>query len=244
MRKLRKFTIEVDDRDNKGTVDDRRVWFRMETHDAEKPWQDRPAGIHHVSFLFIGDEWRGMFEKFSYCAADIAHRVDTFGELWTFYDLNVPQNDLGKMVIPYLRITVPLPVRDMIKERIENAIAEWELPHAGVKDRTPIQIDLSPELAGWAESYGRGSGVVELADTTDTATRDALGSFAGSESFDRCWEVITNMARNTTHAKTDVAIVKVWLESGGRSFGWVAGGMHGGLINHGSDDAPEWSVHT
>jgi len=236
MHKLKDFRIEIDRRtDSEGAGGDLRVWMRwgLKNEDAPLPW---------MSFLMLGEEWRDLFEARLSEFTDGYHKLSIFDESWTFYNLEVPREDVGTMPIRYVRICMPHPVRRMIAERIAGAIARYDSLERS--DKWPAVLDLTPELEEWSEHYGRGKGSIDLQASTET--RDALGRYSGEESFDRCMETVNGLALATTNSITDKApvslLVRDW--SGKAEFSFSAGRLHGGIINHGTEEAPEWSVHT
>ena len=59
---------------------------------------DEPS-FHYITFYFEGDEFRGFCQQYNGTWPDIAHRVDTWGDMVTFYDIDVPRATSGTMAV-------------------------------------------------------------------------------------------------------------------------------------------------
>lgn len=240
MHKLKEFYITVDRREENDAYTDLRVWLKATVRD------EHSRGMKFISFLLIDDEWEQLFTlggDFS----DISHKLSTFGESWTFYDLPFPSEDCGRMEVPYVRIIVPKDVRAFIRQEIHEAIAEYDAKVEGLErpdwNIKSVKLDYTGNLAVWSENYGQGKGTVKVQAYDEVrALLDQLYE-SKDPSFVRSWDTILNLARNTTHKREDVGFVHVHRESE-TVFLWSAGGLHGGLVNHGTDDDPDWSTHT
>lgn len=236
MEQLEKLTIEVSRcQDSYGAPYTRpKVWIRGEL-------KEHGGGVNYISFLLIGDEWFELFQHGG-TFSDGYNLLRTFGESWTFYRLDqVPRESSGAMSVPFTRITMPRDIRTRIADDIKDELIAFDAQAPNkYGDKDALTIDYSGKLEEWSTEHGQGKGSIEI--DADSETRDKLGSLAGEETFDRCWTTIENLAKNTTHKRSDVGVIQVYRDHGG--FFWRAGGLHGGLINHGSDSEPDWSVHT
>jgi hypothetical protein len=237
MKDLRKFEIEIDRRQEyKGSetlYSDLRIWLRM---DAD---EDAPV-LCWIRFLLLGDDGLDLFAGRSGALSDGYHQLIPFSELWTFYDTDRLFNGdvAGEGLIPYRRVTVPAPVQKFILDDIEAGIARYD---AQGDKREKITLDYSERLAAWSDEYGQGKGSITIEGHLSAVA--AIGQLGGEATFDRSWNSIERLALAETHSTSDCAPIKIFRESP-TAFLWTAGRMHGGLINHGSEDAPEWSVHT
>jgi hypothetical protein len=237
MHKLKDFRIEIDRRtDSEGAGGDLRVWMRWEL-------REETEGIRWGSFLMLGEEWRDLFEMHRSEFSDGMHHLHTFDESWMFYDLDVPREDTGVMPLRFTRLSVPHEARRQITARIEAAIDRYDSDERS-DTKWPISLDFTEDLAEWSRDYGRGKGSIEI--IADAGTRDALGTWRGDPTFDRCWESIEAIALATTNSIYDKAPIRIHARdwSGRLEFAWSAGRLHGGIIDHGSDESPDWSVHT
>jgi hypothetical protein len=236
MKDLQKMTIEVDRRvEYKGEetiYSDLRIWIRMEAPEGS-------PGLRWISFLMIGDEGLSLFAGRSGALSDGYHQLIPFGELWTFYDTNrlLEGESAGSAEVPYRRVTVPRRVQRIILDDIRDAIDRYDdLDHDG---RHPVRLDYSDKLAKWGEHYGQGKGEVVI-----EGPEKEIEALKGEKTFDRSWNAIDAIARNTTYSKNEKGTIKIYRESPTAFFWSVPGSLHGGLINHGNEDAPDWSVHT
>lgn len=258
---LTKLEITVDRRRVDRDFTDLRVWFRAtvrpetaaqclrcgaprdESHTAFCYGPD-PSGLGHVSFLFLAEEWRAACEDggdFS----DVAHRLRAWGEDWVFFDLPDFRGAGGVAACRWARVKLPRDVRARLVADVAAAVERYDAQPVGeYGDKPEIRLDYTADLESWESEFGQGTGRVELHPNTNAATRDMIGALCteASESWVRSWDTIQRLARNTTHRRADVGIVAIYRESD-RALMWTAGGMHGGIINHGAD-APDWSVHT
>ena len=232
MKDITKMTITIDRRqvDIGGEYTDLRVWLRMEAP------EDAP-GLRWCSFLLLGDQGPDLFAGRAYALSDGYHHLQCFGELWTFCDLDRLMQDgaAGEASVPYRRVTVPIPVQRMILADIKESVLAYD---AQGDKREEIRLDYSDRLARWSDYYGRGKGEVVV-----DGPESEIVALKGEKTFDRSWDNIERIALNTTHCKSDKGLIKVYRESP-TAFIWTAGSLHGGLINHGDESAPDWSVHT
>jgi hypothetical protein len=106
-------------------------------------------------------------------------------------------------------------------------------------------LDLTHHLERWSRLYGQGKGEVRLVMTDDC--RAMFDAALDKGNFRAMLERITAIARNQTYSARDVVELPIYKDSyraDDPAFTWRAGGMFGGLINHGRDGAYNWSIHT
>jgi hypothetical protein len=237
MKDLTKMTIEIDRRQEfKGSetiYSDLRVWLRMEA-------PEEAPGLRWISFLLLNKEGTDLFAGRSGVLADGYHHLIPSGELWTFFDADKLMQDGAAGVAPihYRRVTVPLPVQRIILGDIEKAIEEYDAQEG---DRKSIWLNYSDRVSYWSDEHGQGKGNITIEGHLSAVA--AIGQLGGEATFDRSWGVIERLALATTHSTSDCAPIQIFRESP-TAFLWTAGTMHGGLINHGTESAPDWSVHT
>jgi hypothetical protein len=243
MNSLKKFRLKINRRfeDYSKLDSPLRVFLEWEATDQSAP------GLRWQSFLLLDGECLELFRGEKTEFRDIVHNLHVFDESWTFYDLPCPSAARGEMSVPYNRIQVPHRVRHMIASDVSEAIARYDqrIAAESERDRHRVEseiLDYTEKLGEWSAEYGRGKGSVKL--IAECSVRDRLGALkkCGGESFERSWASIEAIARNTTLQRSDVAEIHVNKDWDG--FFWRAGGTVGGLINHGTEEEPSWSVHT
>jgi hypothetical protein len=243
MKDLQKMTVTIDrcqvHTGSETIYGDLKVWMRMEAA-SNFPIGKHAPGLTWISFLMIGDEGQDLFAGRASTLTDGYHSLRCFGELWTFHDTDhlYSGDSAGIAQIKYRRVTVPLPVQRFILADIEDAIRQYDAQvKAGGKPQE-ICLDYQQRLSEWSAYYGRGKGRIVV-----NGPEDEIEALKGEETFDRSWESISRLALSETHSKDDEGRIKIYRESP-NAFMWIAGSMNGGLINHGSKDSPDWSVHT
>lgn len=235
MKDLDSFKIEVSRAEDQGL----RVWLYIRAPESA-------PGLNWINFLLCGDEAIDLFAGKRAEFVDGYHRLSAFGEDWLFFDTpDRGREDSGELRIQYRRVIVPRPVRDEIAWRITTAIERHDAQDPdkwGRKDQ--IELDLSGDLEAWARDYGQGKGSIQI-DSADPGMAGTIAALEESDpSFARCWDRIKAIALNTTHARTDVAPIRIHRESE-RAFLWTAGRLTGGLIDHGvAGIEADWSIHT
>ena len=235
MKDLQKMTISIERRQEyrgeKIAYTDLRVWLRMEAP------KDSP-GLGWISFLMIGDEALDLLaQRGPSVLVDGYHLLKCVGELWVFSndDRLFRGDESGEALIPYRRVTIPAPVQKFLLDDLKAWIARYD---AQGDKREEIVLDYSDRLQEWSEEYGQFKGELVV-----DGPLDEIKALKGEETFDRSWESISRLALSTTHSKTDKGRINIFRESE-RSFLWSAGSMNGGLINHGTEEVPDWCVHT
>ena len=196
------------------------------------------GGLKWVSFYQTVEEWLALLEHGGF-AQDCYHYLTTLGECFTFFNFEPGRAANSCASVPYARVSLP---RDVRKLLAQNLRFDLEALRTSEKESTFTQ-DYSSKLEEWARRYGQGKGYLKIEASDEIRARFEAAQAAGGESFKRSWQSISGLALGTTHSIDDVGIVRLYPD-GERSFGWSAGGLHGGLINHGTDSEPDWSVHT
>lgn len=195
------------------------------------------GGIRYVSFYQTIEEWIELFKNGG-LAQDGYHFLTTFDECFTFFNFEAPRPDNSVASVPYARITLPRAARNILIENLGfDRQALVENPDARLTQ------NYTEKYEEWNRIYGRGKGKARVVASPEIADRLGAARSLGGESFARSWSSIERMALATTNSIDDVAEIRIYPD-GTKSFGWSAGGMHGGLINHGTEAKPDWSVHT
>ena len=221
---------------------------------------DESPGLRWLWFVFTADEFRELVGGRGSTASDGYHKLSTVGESWTFYDLEMPSKSSGIMSVPYLRVNFP---RTFMRAVLRLVRKTWKSQRAALKngidsrDIPRVYLEVSAKhREKSARLYGNGLGNVNV-EYDDPTTAEWLSRCEkeGGETFNRMWERVKTIARNTTYGFHQTATVRI--SKDGRSwddgFRWVAISprgsrvMDGGLINHGGREnqpAHAWSIHT
>jgi hypothetical protein len=195
-------------------------------------------------FIFELDELRQVCTRGG-SVNDGIHNLRAAWESWFFYDLDTcPPASSGTMKVKYYTIPMPYRAAELLLAIVEDMIEAYDLSAPtrwGTRDR--LRVDLSEEYQEWTATLGQGKGSVDVVADEETLTRLAIDMWRDPDStIDRCYDQILQIARNSTWSADDVAEVRISRDWDG--YFWRAGGPAGGLINHGSVHAPDWSTHT
>jgi hypothetical protein len=134
----------------------------------------------------------------------------------------------------------PLPMG--LAERLADAVELWALlAHAGIWPREDrIEVDITEAWDQMVNLYGVGKGSVRVEYSSPECEQAVAALRRESESFARRFDSIVTIAQNTTVSREEVATARIMSSWGGEEFAWQAGGLYGGLVNHGG----EWGLHT
>lgn len=225
-----------------------------EVDDPARPWGGTHRdGLQGMNFYMSGQEFLALTAGEWVTMSDIGYLLRVFGESWTFWNLDCPTGETGTASVPWRRLTVPRACLGRMREVGLQALADYDAQEpTSWGGRDNVRIDLHCALMEYSD-HGQGSGKLQVDCSPECA--DALGmarrgaTDASDDSWERCWEHISRIALNTTWAPTDVGVLRVGIERSmvdgkAPNFVWSAGSLYGGLINHGTDDAPDWSLHT
>ncbi len=209
-----------------------------------RPYDENAEINYNVWFVFTWDEFIAVTSGYSGFYADGYHKLETFGESWTFFDTdNIPMAPNGIAKLRYQRVTMPDRVCDKLRVLASMALVAYDAtPEHEYRSKDRVTVDLSECLPQWLDEYGQGKGNVFLDCNQTTAEFiDECSSHGGN--FDAMLDRVKQLARNTTRAKSDTASVQISKDWDG--FFWsVPSSLHGGLINHGDKDSPDWGLHT
>ncbi len=191
---------------------------------------------------------RKEFEEFvsGHCSLeDIHHYLRSFGDLATFFDMDVPNKSYGEMTIPYVNVNFPLFVRRILLKWAEK---QWNSAVKCHMNRPAISIS-NKKLENWSRLYGVGTGNFGINIFNERAQELFDGSQSGN--FNDKLEYLTTIAKNHTNAFFQKVNVNLYRDGNSFNFDFKKlsfkqdrfVGFHGGLINHGKDE-PDWNIHT
>lgn len=201
--------------------------------------------LSYISFYFTHDEFREFAngrESFS----DIAHNLRTYGEHCMFFDLPDFVSTHGVAQLPYIRLTIPYFIRNVLLRWAER---RWKDDASRDYYKPREEILITPERASrWLKLYGQAKGNVRL--DMDDLTRNFLEEKLSEpnsnlrENIDR----LVSIARNSTYKFYQTGIVRLSKDWNGFFFNILTprglSSLNGGVINHGTKDEPRWSIHT
>ena len=217
------------------------VNFRMslyarDSHRVCRLHADLPKGdgLQYVSFVMYESE----LEQFAspVCAlSDGCLRLDVWGDLCRFYDLQFPsEKKHGVAQVRYCTATIPLFVRKLMLRIARRAWA-----YRGEQETT---VCLSQErVARWKRLYGVGSGNVRVVMSEETRAFLEVKLKEPSSNLGERLEQVKTIARNNTRAFFETSMVQLSKDWDG--FFFSVPGLHGGIINHGHGPQ-NWSIHT
>lgn len=222
---------------------------------AEMP---ESQGLKYLWFVMNQEELRVIVSNSMASAVDGYHNLRVMGDLWTFYDLELPiEPGGGTLPGKYYNMIVPRFFARMLWRMAKKV---WG-PNLGNVEREPVEkveFTFSKEYqARISRLYGQGKGQVKLQASKETET-SVLNLVTESCQFAEQYARLCNIAQNSTRGFHQTAILKMesYNEVRGRlskvdEFYWCAFShngsrlMNGGLINHGAKDGKhDWSIHT
>lgn len=170
---------------------------------------------------------------------DIGHHMHICGDTCTFYDFSIPSKATGTMEIPYVSVNIPLFVRKVLTRYAR-------LVQKGLSDSDRVEVTLSHErIARWKKLYGIGKGSVDVELASYYGDEDVAATLEERKKKGNFTEMLGRLEqieRNQTYAffqKRTLRIAKDW-----DGYTFVSGGLFGGLVNHGTEEEPNWSIHT
>lgn len=201
---------------------------------------DEKEGLDYTWLCLSPEE----FEKATHGSGiyqDGYHHAEVYGDTWMFYRLEI-QRGAGSVPVKYRNIDLPRHVlQDFAK------LVQRKLPYLKAEDEILVEYTQKAR-ARLVRLWGQGKGKASLDMNEETAARFDEHRKTGGESFERCIEHLKQMAKNQTTSAFDTGVVRLWKDWDG--YFWELRNMkgdcvlHGGLINHGKDGAPDWSLHT
>lgn len=205
-----------------------------------------------VWFMFDEADFKRLIYSWDDAAGDGYHCVKKAGsELWMFFDLEIPRLPHVKKEIVVRTVEMPPRVAQIIyrlgrlvfrklRRRRENE--DWSLR----PDEKVYELTMTRRVR-WADAYGCGKGEVET--IVDERARKLYESrLSDGDLFAKIAD-LKQIARNTTTTKWQTAQLRL-SPDGERSLYFVVldprgnRSMNGAVINHGTPESPDWSVHT
>jgi hypothetical protein len=235
MRTLKSLEFKVDRGDNSHL----RTWLYGESKQG-----------YLFNFLFIDDEFKNTLANGG-IVRDGYHTLATMGERWTFFNMPCPRDSEGTFEATYIYITVPYRLADELNKRLAAALLDYDnsprVNHRGEIVSDPARygykktqvVDLSAELEALTARYGQGTGKSVLIAGDETRAQLVVSACPGLQA---CLDRLEQIAVNSTYEASDRTEIRLYRD--GDSFGFYVTGLRGGVINHGTPDLPEWSIHT
>lgn len=204
---------------------------------------DNKPGLSYIWFVMFRKEFTALVEGKVGMLQDGYHKLDSMGDRWTFFDMQMPSRSHGEMTIPFLSIEMPLFVQQLL---LRKATHIWEA-QKGMKQTDKVSIELTQEMRDrWMRKYGQGKGKVKWNIPEDLQAR--VDQHKSDKRFAECLDRINQIALNRTEGWFDTAEVRIGSDR--ESYWWSAFApsgkmvMNGGLVNHSRDDGFDWSIHT
>ncbi len=189
-------------------------------------------------YEFVNDSFRGVF-------CDCSHRLDVFGDACMFYDIDAHYvlKSHGEMTVKFQSFSFPVYVRKIVARLLRLAASRHDFTS---EDR--VSLDISRErLAKLCRRYGQGTGKVDLVMNDETKEKLTSDHTKDPKLFENVW-YLANGCLNSTKKFNETAKLCIDKDRGSYYFRQVSVNgktmMNGGIVNHGSEDKPEWSVHT
>lgn len=202
--------------------------------------QPRPP-MCSVYFYWTRTEFERVVAGEQAVSVDGYHLCKHDGERWTFFDWEVPYDTAGKAQIPFRVVLMPYHVQKIILR-----LARWHFKHLARMasgSEQVVEIDKRSRKR-LLERYGQAKGMIDV-DPHDT---DALTRAHTDHGLREKLDQLKRIARNTTFNVWERAYVHLFKDSAGYYFEIKTPrgrrSMNGGVINHGSDEKPDWSIHT
>lgn len=204
-----------------------------------------PEGTLTRFHIFTLEELTRLTTKGGVVLDSSHHCEQVFGAAWFFYDIACPTQTAGKTEVRFLTITVPHPIQRVLVRYFR--LVGQSIPNSDAPTKV-IEISQG-RRERWCQQYGRGTGKLEI--KTDERSQEFL---AKCKAEDKSGELaqyvqqVEGIARGTTIAFFETAVLRFHKDWDG--FYWEAVtpagrvSMNGGIINHGKDGEPRWSIHT
>jgi len=207
------------------------------------------SGLRWIWFVLDRSDLEAIVAGKSSTAEDGYHKLAIFGDLWTFYDMEMPRETSGVMSVPFCRVEIP---RTFAKVLLRVARWTWRMQRRHGTDENrgeKLILDFSEaHRARICRLYGQGKGEVEWRCTPETRTliADLRAENKGfADNIDR----LEQIAKNTTRGFHEHATVSI--SKDGNGFFWNAltpqgrSTLVGGLVNHARVPFEhDWSLHT
>lgn len=243
MRHVESMSIDVRVRETERTRGGNTVTIPREEWEYTHYLRIGLEGQRSLYLFCIGKTLPELLDGSRDIVSDLAHvcKVD-MGSLWTFYDVNIGSAWHGEFKSKYTRLEIVTEIREYLLTAISDAektICEAPLDEYGHPRQ--VRLDFADELVQW-RTWHQGAGQADF-ECRNAETADALTRWRKHPKFEEMAQRLLTIARNGTRKPEDRKLVPITYR-GPREFNFVAGGMYGGLFNHGTDEAPDWSIHT
>ncbi len=206
-----------------------------------------PEGkLRKIYFYMSRDEFESFASGKVNSFNDISHNLRSIGDNVTFYDLDFPNKNFGELTVPYVNINFPIFVRKIL---LKWANKQWNSNIKCHNLRPDIIINQN-RLERWVRLYGCGSGccVLKFYNEKD----EEHYQLNKSENFGLAVQHLIKVGENNTFCFFDKVSLNLSKDGEGFYFSFTKHGFkeskqvffNGGLINHGTKENPNWSIHT
>jgi len=204
--------------------------------DTSARWYFSLNGQHadkvRLSLIITADQWSGVVNGDD-CLRDLSTIVLIGWEQWTMFRFETTgRSGISDHQVQSVTFKMPHGAIERVDQSIQAVLAS--IPE---DDYDSHDVPIDPY---WWDFYGFGKGSAELVASDEV--RALISRWSGEKTFDRCLATLRQIALNTTRSRDDRAEFRIWRDLDGFTFS--AGSLYGGIVNHGSDDCPDWSVHT
>lgn len=202
---------------------------------------DKHQGLSYISFYMADAEFASICNYNNAMVSDIGHKLESYGDLLRFYDMEWPAEKSGQMTVRFYSADFPVFARKML---LKIARRVWKY---GPQDETRTVLDIdSKRFARWNKLYSVGSGKVEL--VMDDVTKNYFEERLSEPGNDLRKQVDTllSIGKNGTYRFWHTGKVRLSKDSDDFYFRIISpnGGpiLNGGIVFHRS--SKNWSIHT
>lgn len=200
-------------------------------------------GLRYISFYMTAEEFESVCNYGPVMISDVGHKLECFGDGVMFFDMERPTDTCGQGSFRYYNATFPVFIRKML---LRVARRVWK---NGPQDETRTVLNIDPvRFVRWNKLYSCGSGRVELLQ--DDISRNYLEERLSEnktnlrENVDR----LLLIAKNGTNRFWQTGKVRLSKDWDGFNFNILTpkgkSSLHGGVVDHGKNGKPAWSIHT
>ncbi|MDX1421561.1 MAG: hypothetical protein R3322_00385 [Kiloniellales bacterium] len=205
--------------------------------------------LYGITRVFNPSEWSALMAGDG-VVCDIFHRVERWCEVLYYYESPAsnhiwgPGFDEREIGMKVVCIDFPYGAAKELAQAAFEGLLEYDGQEPNeYGDRDSVVVELDARWPHWCAHYGQGKGRVEWRFQNDEIReRWQAWCARNDKTFERCRERLEAIARNTTWSADETGTVHIGYDFAG--FGFSAARLIGGVINHGDDDAPDWSIHT
>lgn len=175
--------------------------------------------------------------------ADLTYQANAMMDHVAFYRLENLWGARTPEISGYHVVEFPYELRHKLAKALEYAAVmvacgAWR----GEGYERGVTVDLTDTLHAGARYYGIDKGTVQVEYQNEEIEASVLRWRKSCPEFGQRFDQIVQIAKNSTSNSDGVAVATFSYDHAG--FFWRAGSLIGGLINHGDEESPSWSIHT